>query len=311
MSHRVQPTNPKHSLPKQRFRYSSQSFLHGSFDMFYVSDAFLETILLEDIPYGDATSSLLGIESVSGAIDCYPKADCVVSGVTLAQRLFEKVGLVCERFVEDGARVSARQVVLRAAGSAGAIHAVYKTAQNIMEYCSGISSRARAMVEAARSVNPTCCVVTTRKHFPGTKTLSLYAAQAGGALVHRTGLSESILIFDQHRVFTKASVMDDLIAIRSRDPERKVCIEAGDPAEAIRFVEAGADIVQCERFSPDALSEFVGKAKVLRPQVLISAAGGVNADNARAYAAAGADFLVTTWPYFGRPVDIKMSISRK
>ncbi len=44
-------------------------------------------------------------------------------------------------------------------------------------------------------------------------------------------------------------------------------------------------------------------------EVLVSAAGGVKLENAAAYAAAGADFLVTTWPYFGRPFDIKMKIS--
>ena len=37
-------------------------------------------------------------------------------------------------------------------------------------------------------------------------------------------------------------------------------------------------------------------------------AGSVRADNAAQYAGAGADFLVTTWPYFGRPADIKMHI---
>lgn len=278
--------------------------------MFFVSDAFLESILLEDVPYGDATSSLLGIDDVNGMIECFPKADCVVSGVTLAQRLFEKAGLFTERFAEDGEAVCTGSVILKARGQAGAIHAVYKTAQNIMEYCSGISSRAHAMVKAALSGNPRCRVVTTRKHFPGTKTLSLYASQAGGALIHRTGLSESILIFDQHRVFVDESVVAELGALRDRDPERKICIEAGDPDEAMRFVQAGADIVQCERFAIDSFSEFVLRAKALRPEVLISAAGGIKADNAQAYAAAGADFLVSTWPYFGRPADIKMRISR-
>ena len=36
--------------------------------MFFVSDAFLESILLEDIPYGDVTTSLLGIENAAGEI---------------------------------------------------------------------------------------------------------------------------------------------------------------------------------------------------------------------------------------------------
>ena len=179
-----------------------------------------------------------------------------------------------------------------------------------MEYCSGISARARQMVETAHSVNPRCQVVTTRKHFPGTKVLSLYAAQAGGALVHRMGLSESVLIFDQHRVFTDPAVLADLTALRAADPERKICIEAGTVEEVMAFVKAGADIVQCERLTPAELTALVREAKALRPEVLLSAAGGVKGENAREYAASGVDFLVSTWPYFGRPVDVKMTISR-
>ena len=180
-----------------------------------------------------------------------------------------------------------------------------------MEYCSGISTRARAMVDAAQAVNPACQVVTTRKHFPGTKTLALYAAQAGGALVHRTGLSESILVFDLHRVFTDPALLKDIDALRVRDPERKIAVEAGSLEEALTFARSGADIVQCERFTPEEVRLLKSALLQEKYRTLISAAGGVNAANAADYAAAGADFLVTTAPYFGRPADIKMQIERQ
>ena len=41
----------------------------------------------------------------------------------------------------------------------------------------------------------------------------------------------------------------------------------------------------------------------------INAAGGINDSNAYEYAQTGADVLVTSWVYFGRPFDIKMKIS--
>ena len=159
-------------------------------------------------------------------------------------------------------RVSAHTDILRATGPAGAVHAVYKSAQNILEYCSGIAARTRAMVEEARAGSPACRIVTTRKHFPGTKTLSLFAAQAGGALVHRTGLSESILIFDQHRVFTKPDVFANFSALKALDPERKVAVEVDTVDAALSFARAGADIVQCERFTPDQIRETVAAVKL-------------------------------------------------
>lgn len=36
--------------------------------MFFVSDALLDQILADDIPYGDATTALLGIEKVPGIV---------------------------------------------------------------------------------------------------------------------------------------------------------------------------------------------------------------------------------------------------
>lgn len=225
----------------------------------------------------------------------------------MAERLFARVGLQTTRFHEEGDTVAAGTVILEGRGSAGAIHAVYKTAQNILEYASGIATRTHQMVEEARVGNPLCRVAVTRKHFPGTKTLSLYAAITGGAVVHRMGLSESVLVFDQHRVFI-ADFEKRLTEAKKADPERKIAVEAADIHEGLSFAAAGADIIQCEKFSVETLTEFVTQAKREFPQLIISAAGGVNAANARAYAQTGVDFLVTTWPYFGKPADVKMQI---
>ena len=276
--------------------------------MFVVTDSYLEGILREDIPWMDATVDGLGIESVPGRIDCYPKAAGLVWGVDWAARLFRLCGLTVTYQAADGTSHAAKEVVLSATGSAGAIHAVYKTAQNIMEYGSGIANRTHAMVSAARAVNPAIQVAVTRKHFPGTKLLSLMAAMAGGAIVHRAGLSETILVFDQHRVFCSDPVAA-VARAKKAEPEKKVAVEVSSIEEGLTYVHAGADIIQCERFAPEDLAALVSTAKAVRSDLIINAAGGVNAENAAQYAATGVDVLVTSWVYFGKPFDIKMAIA--
>ena len=276
--------------------------------MFYLSDAFIDNVLTEDIPLNDCTTESLGISKEPGRLRCYPKKDGVVSGVTMAARLLEKAGMKVLLQAEDGEIRKAREVVLEATGKADQIHAVYKTAQNVMEYSSGISGRARAMVEAARKVNPNVMVAVTRKHFPGTKKISLSAALAGGAIVHRAGLSESILIFDQHRVFSQ-DFEEDFRRAKIHEPEKKLAVEADNYEDAMKFAEYGADIVQCERFDFPTLAKFVTEAKKRFPNLVINAAGGINADNAAEAAATGVDVLVTSWVYFGKPFDIKMEIT--
>ena len=276
--------------------------------MYFFPDAELEAILSEDIPYGDLTSRLLGLEGARGAVECFFKEEGILAGAELAERLFLKADLSVTRRAEDGSRLPAKTVFLRAVGRADRIHAVYKVAQNVMEYASGIATRTRAMVEAAQAVNPDCRVVTTRKHFPGTKRLSLLAVEAGGGLVHRTGLSESILIFDLHRVFSP-DFAERLKTLRRLDPERKVAVEVADVEEGVRAADLGADILQCDKMSPEDVGALVARAKASHPGLIVSAAGGVNAANAAEYARTGADFLVTSWPYFGRPHDVKMRMS--
>lgn len=38
--------------------------------MYFFPDAELEAILSEDVPYGDLTSRLLGLEKAEGAVEC-------------------------------------------------------------------------------------------------------------------------------------------------------------------------------------------------------------------------------------------------
>ena len=276
--------------------------------MFYISDSYLDSLIEEDLHIMDLTTEALGIEEKPGSIECFPKRDCVLAGAEEAARIFRRVGASCELIRKSGDRVCAGEVFLSVRASAGVLHAVYKLAQNIMEYSSGIATRCAALVGRARRVSPYIEVAVTRKHFPGAKLLSLKAAIAGGAMVHRMGLSDSILVFDQHREFTGGcegfvGIAQDIV--RSF-PEKKLMAEANSLDEAIEFARAGVAVVQCERFAPEELAGCIPIMRGLNPDIKISAAGGINADNAAEYAATGVDILVTSWPYFGKPEDIKM-----
>lgn len=276
--------------------------------MFYISDSYLDSLIEEDIHIADITTEALKIGDKRGTLECFPKADCVLSGVAETSRIFKRVGCECTVLASNGDRVKAESIFLRVRGTACALHSVYKLAQNIMEYSSGIATRCFALVTNARSVSPDIEVAVTRKHFPGTKRLSLKAAVDGGAMVHRMGLSDSILVFDQHREFTEGTegFIKILPDITRRFPEKKIMTEANSPKDAVAFALAGAAVVQCERFSCEELAACVPLMRAANPNVIISAAGGINADNAAKYASCALDVLVTSWPYFGNPMDIKM-----
>ena len=127
----------------------------------------------------------------------------------------------------------------------------------------------------------------------------------------RLGLSDSLLVFDQHRVFTGG--LDGFAArvseYRKAIPEQKLGAEVATPEEALLLARAGIDSIQCERFTCADLEETVRGVKAVNAAVQVLAAGGVTGENAEAVAATGVDVLVTTWAYFGKPADIKMVVS--
>jgi molybdenum transport protein len=118
-------------------------------------------------------------------------------------------------------------------------------------------------------------------------------------------------VFPEHRVFLQGETLrDTLVRLRAAAPERSVVVEVADEGDALLAVAAGADVVQLEKFAPDAVARLLDRLDGARPaRTRIAAAGGINAGNAAAYAKAGADILVTSAPYTARPRDVQVRIT--
>ena len=272
-----------------------------------LSDAALDALLAQDAPLGDLTTTVLGIAPAPGRITFAARGDMVLAGVEEAARLLERVGAVARPLAASGDRVAAGTMFLEGKGPAEALHLAWKVSQTLVEYMSGIATRARRIVDAARAVNPAVVVACTRKNFPGTKEASVRAVLAGGASMHRLGLSETLLVFAEHRAFLPAD-RDWIASIKAHAPERKLVVEVSGVDEAVALVRAGAEVVQLEKLSPAEVRAVVEAVGGLTPPPVIAAAGGVNEDNAAAYAATGCAVLVTSAPYFGKPADVKVML---
>lgn len=277
-----------------------------------IHDDELTRILADDCPFSDLTTEGLGILRVRARLVLTARRDMIVCGVEEAARMFELAGAGAHLLAETGKPVAAGVRLLEATGSGGALHRTYKMAQTLVETLSGISTATRAIVTAAQSVNPACRVACTRKHMPGMKRWALRAIEAGGATPHRLGLSDSILIFEQHRALLDddASLPELFARLRSYAPERRIAAEAEGVDDAIMLAKAGAEIVQVDKMSPEEVARVRAELLQMSPRPLLAVAGGVIAANAAAFAAAGADLLVTSAPYYAAPSDVKARITK-
>ncbi len=269
--------------------------------------ALADALLDEDAPHGDLTTRLLGIGDVPAHMVFRMRGPGCVCGTELALALLQRAGADGRVRARSGVRVEAGDVVLEAAGAAGALHTAWKVAQTGMEYLSGIARATAVIVDAARAVAPDIAIVTTRKTFPGSKRLMIQAIQAGGADPHRLGLSETLLVFPEHRAFLSDPVAA-LRDLRRRAPEKKLVVEVTSRAEADALLAAGPDVLQCEKMTVEAVADLVRAVAGLPVRPLVAVAGGVTAANAAQYAATGADILVTSAPYAAPPADVQVML---
>ncbi|MFD2113196.1 ModD protein [Thiorhodococcus fuscus] len=270
-----------------------------------LSDQELHQLLNEDVPFGDLTTDSLGIAALPGRIRFFARDPMVLCGIEEAARLFELCGARAELYLTSGSEAPNETLLLEASGNAGALHRGWKTAQTLVEWCSGISTRAAAIVAAAHRGNPNAMVAGTRKNVPGNRRLAVKCFKAGGAVMHRNGLSETLLIFAEHRQFMPdASPAQMIERLRRQCPEKRVVVEVATPEEALEWAEA--DVLQLEKFTPQAVAQVAQALTECGSSTVIAAAGGINAANAEDYARAGARLLVTTAPHLAPPRDVQV-----
>jgi molybdenum transport protein len=272
-------------------------------------DQLLDSLLADDAPFLDLTTHILGIGAASGQMTFTARGPMTLACAEDAARIICRTGAEAQLHKGSGDDLFAGEAILTATGTAAALLRGWKIAQNLIEIASGIATSARAIVAAARAVAPDISVVCTRKNVPGAKLLSLKAILAGGALPHRLGLSETILIFAEHRSFLDKATPRQVITLARREAaEKKIVVEVGSLDEALIWSEAGADVIQTEKFSPDLVAALKKQLDGAPHPPLLAAAGGINASNAQSYAAAGADILVTSAPYWAKPLDVAVKI---
>jgi molybdenum transport protein len=205
----------------------------------------LEKLLADDAPYGDLTTEALGIGAAPASISFAARQKMVVSAIEDAAALLQLAGVAVETFVASGDQVEPGALLLKGEGPAAGVHRVWKVGQTLVEIWSGVATATRALVLAARAEKRDVAIACTRKNVPGTKALAAAAVKAGGAAMHRLGLSETILVFPEDRAFRRDSDVAALLReLRAKVPEKKLVIEVTSTTEACAAAMAGFDVIQ-------------------------------------------------------------------
>lgn len=270
----------------------------------------LERLLHDDVPAGDLTTDALGIGGRPGRMRFAARHAMTLALVEDAAAILRLAGATVTAAAGAGETLAPGGAILAAEGPAAALLRGWKVAQTLIEAWSGVATATAAIVSAARAARPDVAVACTRKTVPGTKPFAVAAVRAGGGTMHRLGLSETILVFPEHRGFLAGEPLGETVArLRRAVPERRLVVEVGSVEDGVEAARAGFDVIQAEKFPPAEIARLAAALAALAPpRPLLAAAGGIDAGNAGAYAEAGADVLVTSAPYQAKPRDVAVTI---
>lgn len=242
--------------------------------------------LAEDLgPLGDLTTMALAPEAAEGTGRFVTRAAGVLAGTAAATEVYTQldpeVRVAWRR--ADGDEVGAGQEFGWVQGRLRSILTGERCALNFLGHLSGVATLTRAYVTAAGEGTR---IRDTRKTLPGLRALEKAAVRAGGGANHRGGLSDAVLIKDNH--LRLSSVGEAVARTRARWPGCVIEVECDTLEQVAEAKAAGADLVLLDNMTPAQVSEA---AAVLGGVVPVEVSGGVDLDSVAAYAAAGANLI--------------------
>lgn len=274
----------RHKLKKE----ISDALINAGLNPLDVTEVVLRSLHEDVDERGDVTSiATIPADQVS-VLELVSRASGVVAGVPVAAAVFQ---ILCgneadiESVALDGQAVQPGSVILRVTGPTRGVLQAERPALNLISHLSGIATATNKWVEAVAGTKAK--VRDTRKTTPGLRFLEKYAVRAGGGVNHRMNLSDAALVKDNH-VVAAGGVKEAFEHIKFNFPDIDVEVEVDSLDQLAEVVDAGADLVLLDNFTPDqmraAVSQVGGRAK-------LEASGGLTLDKALEVAQTGVDYI--------------------
>lgn len=253
---------------------------------------FIQLALAEDIGDGDHTSLATIPVHAEKRAHLLVKGTGILAGVEVALAIFSTVDptLQVEVLLQDGAAIKPGDIVLTVSGNARNILTAERLVLNCMQRMSGIATHTRQLVDIMAGTRAK--LLDTRKTTPNFRICEKIATHIGGAINHRFGLYDLILIKDNHVDYAggiEAAITKAVAYLRETGKKLNIEIETRNRAEVEEVLRVGqVKTILLDNFSPDGIRDMV---RLINGRFVTEASGGIDETNLRAYAETGVDFI--------------------
>jgi nicotinate-nucleotide pyrophosphorylase (carboxylating) len=273
---------------------------------------FIKNALDEDVQTGDITGlACIAADKRDKAI-LKVKADGVLAGVALAERIFRAVdpSVTLKILMHDGDNMRFGDVAFEVECRTQALLIAERLVLNTMQRMSGIATLSRQYADIVADLPVK--ILDTRKTAPLFRYFEKWAVKIGGAENYRIGLYDWFMIKDNHSDAAGgvAAAIERVEAYRkANNLQTGLTVEVRNLDELQTVLDCGEGKVtriMLDNFAVEAMKKAV---KMVNHRFEVEASGGINLETLRPIALTGVDFIsVGALTHSAKTLDLSLKI---
>lgn len=252
----------------------------------------IKNALQEDIADGDHSTLSTIDANENGKAVLKIKQDGILAGMEVAEKIFRfmQPGIEFIAFKKDGDAMKYGEVAFEVKAKVHTILQCERLVLNCMQRMSGIATLTSKYVQKLEGYKTR--LLDTRKTTPNFRVLEKEAVRIGGAVNHRFGLYDMIMLKDNHIDYCggiKNAIEKAYAYVQTTKPGLKIEVETRSLADVETVMQTGkVERIMLDNFTPELITEAL---KIINGKYETEASGGINYDNLESYAATGVDFI--------------------
>ncbi|MGZ8556692.1 MAG: carboxylating nicotinate-nucleotide diphosphorylase [Chitinophagaceae bacterium] len=254
----------------------------------------IDEALKEDIGDGDHSTLSCIAAHAKGKAVLKIKQEGILAGMEVAKKIFDykEPGSVFSAFKNDGDKMEFGQKAFEAEATVHTILQCERLVLNCMQRMSGIATLTKQYTD--RLTGYKTRLLDTRKTTPNFRLLEKEAVRIGGAVNHRFGLYDMIILKDNHIDYCgdiKKAIEKAYVYVQTKKPGLKIEVETrtiDDVKKVIAIGKGKVFRIMLDNLNPTQVAKAV---ELIKDNFETEASGGINLDNIEEYAKTGVDYV--------------------
>lgn len=248
---------------------------------------FVQKVLAEDVGRGDLYA--LVEPSISSSAKIIAKMDGVLAGILYLDVLAEVENFEVVWKKQDGESFVEGEILATLKGDSHTLLRNERTFLNILLHASSIATNTKKFLDLIKEYNVR--LLDTRKTRPNLRVFEKYATRCAGAVNHRMGLDDALMIKDTHLKTIKDLKLYIQKARKLIPFTTMIEVEAETVEMAQYAMSTACDIVMCDNMTPKEIAEVVQYRNANYPHILLEASGNITLETIVAVAKTGVDAI--------------------